>query len=1202
MFKANQNYPKRTFPLLAKLVVLVIAAVFVALVQPSYAQEAGTATINGSVTDAAGAVVSGATVTVTDNDTGTKRELVTNGSGVYSAPYLETGHYSVTVSHPGFKTTTQSGIILTADQVAGVNITIAVGQVAETVTVSTGQQMIDTESTSLSEVVDSTSVEELPLNGRDPGDLTYIVPGAVNSNTRTSLFLTAGSNGLPGEIGASIDASKNGGVYYQLDGIYNMDSYLAVSNPFPNADSTQEFNVLTNNFSPQYGGGSTAVVSVVTKSGTNTWHGDTFLFARNQYFNAKDYFSKAKDGYSREQYGMSAGGPIVKDRHFIFGNFQITKASLAEAGAQNYSPTSAMVNGGDFTGVISSSLPQLYYPAVWATQYGPGAGTNANAFLAALGCSATNPDPGNNGSGPCAMGGTTGGNPVGKPISGNNVSADPKFLLAGVPWSHVVDPVAKNLMAHLPFGTTTGNGLVYVAGAPQLQNGKEATVRYDWTPGSNNKNHIMGRVFIDSYNQPASMDDANWLATGEGSIAKNQNYGGTWTFTPTPTLVNIFKLGYDQTNASSVTGIDKGWKDLGSQMVTPDDQITVLQAWGSSGPYWVEQNVHVFRHNFDLGDDVSLSKGKNLIVAGVSLLTQYYNEYASWGADPPIGFGGAITGDAFSDILFGDMSSFSQYAPQSYNFTGNSWAAYGQDEIKLKPNLTVTLGVRWEPFTSPNSNPTKDVAEFIPGEQSTVFPNAPAGLVYPGDPGVAPGGVPQQNDRISPRVGIAWQPKFMPNTSIRLAAGRFTQPFYWFGYGKPAPFLPQYSFTNTSAGVTSLAIPIDNPWSVYGPTAGVSPFPTPQSFFSISPTKSTAFSLPQSLDNIFTPNYKNGWSQNWNLSIEHQFSGNGFTKDLLVSAAYVGYEGYDITTAVDLNPGIYTTDASACLAFNGNPPPCGVRSKYPNFSNITAYEPAGTESYNGVHLEAKKRFSHGVQFNSNFAWSKALNLTDESDANIGGVSDPLNPRHSRGISSFNAPFIWNTFGTWQLPSYRGHGNLAMGALGNWEVSGILTMSSGLPFSIGSPDNSFSDNGCRADRVPGVPLKVRQGSEYSGGPSGKGWLNEYFNTAAFQPCAQGTFGTSGRGLITGPSEKNLDMAVVKNFPFDNEQYRFQFRWEMFNATNTPYFNIPDSGVTDSTFGTIQNTNGLGNNGTGGNSSGQGVGDGGRVMQFALKFYY
>jgi hypothetical protein len=1183
-------------PLFTTLILQVIAIVFVAWVQPGYAQEAGYATINGTVTDSAGAVVSGASVTVLDNDTGTKRDLVTNGSGVYSAPYLQVGHYSVTVSHPGFKTTTQSGIILTADQVAGVNITLTVGEAQETVTVTAGQQMVETESTSLSEVVDSTSVVELPLNGRDPGDLTYLVPGAVNANTRTSLLLTAGSNGMPNEIGSSIDASNNGGVYFQLDGIYNMDSYLDVSNPFPNADATQEFNVMTSNFSPQYGGGSTGVVSVVTKSGTNNWHGDSFLFARNQYFNATDYFSKVKDGYTRAQYGASAGGPIKTDRHFIFGNIQITKASQALSGSPNYSPTTAMVSSGDFSGVINSNLPQLYYPAAWATQY-----ATTNPALAALGCSASNPDPGNNGSGPCAMGGTTGNNPVGRPITGNNVSADPNFLNAGVAWSKVLDPVANNLMTHLPTSSAAANGLIYVAGVPQKQDSKEGTVRYDWTPGT--KNHIMGRLFIDSYNQPAGQDDANWLATAEGSIAKNQNYGGTWTFTPTPTLVNIFKLGYDQTNANSVTGIDKGWKDLGSQLVTPDDQVTVLEAWGSSGPYWVEQNVHVYRHNFDLGDDVTLTKGKNLIVAGVSLLTQYYSEYASWGADPPIGFSGNITGDAFSDILFGDLASFEQLAPQSYNFTGNAWAAYGQDAIKLKPNLTVTLGVRWEPFTSPKSNPSQDVAEFIAGEQSTVFPNAPAGLVYEGDPGVSPGGVPQQYDRVSPRVGIAWQPKFMPNTSIRLAAGRFSQPFYWFGYGKPAPFLPQYSFSNTSTGVTSLAIPIDNPWSVYSPTGGVSPFPTPQSFFNISPSKDVAFSLPLTLDNIFTPKYKNGWSQNWNLSIEHQFSGNGFARDLLVEAAYVGYEGYDITTSTDLNYGTYTTSQAVCQQYNGASAvaPCAVRFKYPNFGSILAYEPIGTESYNGLHLEVKKRFSQGLQFNSNFAWSKAFNLTDESASNGGGIGDPADPRHSRGISSFNVPFIWNSFGTWQLPAFRGHGPLAAGAIGNWEMSGILTMSSGLPFGVGSTDNSGSDNGCRADRVPGVPLRVHQGSRFSGGPSGKGWLNEYFNTAAFTTCAPGTFGTSARNLMAGPADNNLDVAIVKNFPFYKNQYHFQFRWEMFNATNTPYFNIPNSTAESSGEGQITSTNSLGNNGSsGGNSSGQGAGDGGRVMQFALKF--
>jgi len=351
-----------------------------------------------------------------------------------------------------------------------------------------------------------------------------------------------------------------------------------------------------------------------------------------------------------------------------------------------------------------------------------------------------------------------------------------------------------------------------------------------------------------------------------------------------------------------------------------------------------------------------------------------------------------------------------------------------------------------------------------------------------------------------------------------------------------------------------------------------------------------------SLNNIFTPQYKNGWSQNWNLTIEHQFGGEGFARDLLVQVAYVGYEAYHITTPMDLNPGIYTTSASACMAYNGQPPPCGVRSKYPNFSSIIADESIGTASYNGLHLEVKKRFSHGVQFNSNFAWSKAINNVDESDSNIGGIMDPLDPRHDRARSSFDVPFVWNTFGTWQLPAFRGHGPLAAGALGHWEVSGILTMSSGLPFSIGSPDNSFSDNGCLADRVPGVPLNVHQGSEAQ-------WLHQYFNPAAFTTCAPGTFGDSGRNSLRGPAEKNLDLAIIKNFPFYKDQYRLQFRWEMFNATNTPYFNIPNATAGSSGFGQITSTNGLGNNGSsGGNSSGQGLGDGGRVMQFALKFYW
>src|SRR5208283_4172550 len=231
-----------------------------------------------------------------------KRDAVTGSDGGYTAPFLPVGHYSVTAWHPGFKTTTQPGITLTADQKATVNIALAVGDVKESIEVSIGQTMLETQSAALGQAINSTAVEELPLNGRDPDALTYLVPGGTNGTARTSAITIAGNgSGMPNEIGASIDASRMGGIYYQLDGVYNMDNYLASANPFPNADATQEFRVLTSNFSAEYGGGSTAVVSVVTKSGTNSWHGDAFEFARNDYFNAENWFSHLTDGLSRNQ-------------------------------------------------------------------------------------------------------------------------------------------------------------------------------------------------------------------------------------------------------------------------------------------------------------------------------------------------------------------------------------------------------------------------------------------------------------------------------------------------------------------------------------------------------------------------------------------------------------------------------------------------------------------------------------------------------------------------------------------------------------------------------------------------------------------------------------------------------------------------------------------------------------------------------------
>jgi len=1137
MSKLNRNRLRLMLTYRGTFLLMLAAVVLLSTcVQPSYAQISGYATLNGTVTDSTGAVIAGASVTIMNTDTGVKRETVTLSGGDYAATDLPAGHYSVTVSHPGFKTTTQSNITLTTGQVAGVNVTLAIGQANETVQVSSAPEMIETTSAALSDVVNNVEIEELPVDTRNPATFANFAPGSVNGAERTAaMSIAGGGGGMPGEAGTSIDASRVGGVYYELDGVYNMDNYLSSGNPFPNTDATQEFRIISNNFSAEYGGGSTAVVSVVTKSGTNEWHGDAFEFARNQFFNAPDWFSKVKDGYSRNIFGGSEGGPLQRGKQFIFGNVQITKSNQTNSGSASYFPTQAMINNGDFSGAV----PPPYGSGCPNASTSPGGGTQLHDW-------------------------------DGTPFPCNVI---PNWS------SSKVDKVAQAVETHIP-QTTNPSGLVYAPGSPTVATTKEFTIKYDWNPSS--KDHVMGRVFFDNYFQPPIQNDANWTACSNSWPARNQNYAANWTHTFSPTLINSFTFGYDRVNSSTLSCIDQSWQQLGATFTTPDPNATILVSWGSTGFGWSDQNVTLHRHDFDIGDQVSWSKGKNLVVAGINVMTEYSLEQASWLADPLVNFNGAVTGAFFSDFLLGDVGNFEQGGGEYNLYNSPELAAFGEDTIKLKPNLTLDIGVRWEPWKALAPTPAGREADWWPGHQSTVFPNAPAGLVYPGDAGVPCCGYSDELGRVSPRIGLTWQPKFMPNTSIRAAGGRFSMPYYTTFYnhigGTVAPFSPTYDLTVQS--IPGVRIPVEDPWSVFAGTNFKTPFPTPASFAyktGAMPPKDTPFALPLSIGAIFSQDFKLGWSQNWNLSIQHEFGGN-----LLLTAAYVGSEAYHISQGADVNPGIYTTTSAGC----GGHPPCGPRTKYPNFQNVDVYEPWGTASYEGLQLSAQKRMSHGLQFSTNWAWSKSLDLLSQSDLSSGPLlRDAYNPRIDRGISQLNVPYVWNTTAVWDLPAVRGHGPLAAGALGNWEVSGLFTMQAGAPFSVvggaNGNDNSFDQDGNDlADRVPGQSLKVHQGSESH-------WIHQYFNTAAFVPNALGTRGNSPRDVMRGPAYDNLDLAFLKNFPFYHEQYRAQFRWEMYNATNTPWFGSPDGNPTDSTYGQITGPQQAFHQ---------------RVMQFALKFYW
>lgn len=1095
------------------LILLTCGVIFVTQTQPIFAQ-GGAATLNGTITDPSGATVPGATVTIKNLSTGEPRTVTASTDGGFVAPFLPVGEYSVTVSHPGFKSKTQTGITLTTDQVATVNISLEVGAVTQSVEVTGSAQVLQTTTAAIGSTVNSSEVVELPLNGRDPASLAFLATGAYSGVMTSAMELSNKANGLPTETNAVVNGSRLGGVFYMLDGIQHMDIYLQTAQPFPNADATQEFQVITNNFDAQYGFAPGGVVSISTKTGTNQWHGNLFEFVRNNDLDSADFFSHETSGLKRNQFGGSLGGPIKKDKAFIFGNLQFTQERTVAASNQYTVPTQAMLEG-DFSAVPVT----LTNPTNSGVVIGPNPSTGAPNYI----------------------------NP-------SNFS-----------------PVMLNFEKLLPVATNP-TGLIYVPGPELKDYYREFTIRHDLN--LNDKNRIMVRAFYQRYVQPDALTNNDWLQAATGNIDRDQSYGGSWTFTPTPSLVNNFVFGFTIGSAvqtSPWTG--KTWQSLGATDIpSPDNNLAWVNASGFGPNFYTGIANH---KNYTINDTISWTKGKHLIVAGVNVLTNFNIEEAAWLADPLVTFNGAVTGSWYSDFLLGYMQSYEQGGGEYNKYAGKLWAGFGQDTIRLKPNLTLNLGVRWEPEIAPHPIPEERMAMWDPGHQSTEYPNAPENLVFRGDAGIPTGGWNSEFNSIVPRLGFAWQPHALHNTSIRSAFGMFTMPYdysYYNHIGSNAPWSPTYYLTTATAAPYPLSI--DNPFQHFPGTGNIAPFP-PFGLTDYVPPTTAAFLTPVGVAAAFDPaNFVLPRELSWNFTVEHQFATNW-----LVSVGYVGTESYHLATPIDQNPGIYA-DA-------------GDRTRYPNYGLVLIYEPEGTASYNGLQFSVKKQFSHGVQFTSNYAYSKELD--EASGSSIGGPeansSNPFDFHLDRGISALNFTNLWSNMGVWQLPKLAQYNPFTRAILGAWELSGTMTWDSGVPFSInGGSGNDNSEDQESQDRadLTGQPFNVRQGSKAQ-------YLHEYFNTAAFQENAAGTFGDSARNLFKGPRHFDTELAMVKNFPF-KERYSAQFRWEMFNAFNNAYFSTPDNSVGDTTFGQI--TSSVTPNCPGCPASVPNA----RVMQIALKLFF
>ncbi len=1039
------------------------------------------ATLSGTVKDASGAVIPQVKINLTDTDTGLTQNITSSDSGNFVLTPLPPGHYTITAERDGFRRQVQSGILLTVAQEATLNLTLEIGSTSETVSVDAMPEIINATSPDLSTIVDARAIEELPLNGRDPSSLVLLAPGMTNG-LRLGSVLQA-TNSFPGETGASSGGGRSGSAYFLLDGVPNMDTYNLLAAPFPNADATQEFRVTTNNFDARYGFAPGAVVSIQTKSGTNKFHGGLFEFIRNNDLNAGNWFNKSIDTLKRNQFGAFLGGPIRSDKLFFFANYQGTRSVSSSAGSSTFTPTAAMLNG-DFTALLAGSTPQVLknYP--------------------------TNKIP-------------------------------------------VTDfsPGALALVKNVPLGQTPTTGQVFYSSPVTRSTLNEGTGRLDYT--INDRQRVSVRSFIDRFSQPQGAIPGNIVTGVLGDDGRYWNAAVNHIWTLSPKMVNSFSgawIRMDFVSGAQQLGAN-GQPTCLSQYVKISDPangcflVGLSISNGFSTPFY-ENNTEK-RATVAITDAITRNTGNHLLSFGVDAYHQYAREYSLYPANANVSFNGYYTGYGLADFLLGKVSTLLQGAGETQQLAGWQLGVYAQDQYKVRPNFTLTAGLRWEPNLAPNVKDGRGTA-FVPGQKSTRFPNAPVGLVFPGDTGVTDSLMPASYLYFNPRVGFAWQPAGLQHTSVRAAFGLFTTPISYINYNHTADAAP-FSPTFTLAGSAANPISFDNPWASF--TGGVNPFPP--FTFGTQPTAAATFLTPLTVGTSFSRNFRLAVTQSWNFSVEQQF-----TRDIAIHLAYVGSESYHQLTPVERNPGICGPVVSGACSNKG------ARTTYPLFASITEYNTAGTANYQSLQAGVEKRLRYGLQLQSNFTWSKTFDVATLGTNSLSSVPNPFDIRYNRGLSDQNVPYTLVTHFVYTTSKLERHNQLIRQTLGGWQLSGIWQAASGKPFSIaGGNGNNNSGSQVGRDRadVTGRPYMVHQGTRAN-------WLQHYYSTAAFKTNAVGTFGNSQRNLFNANWINSWDMGAAKNWTV-HEGYVLQFRWEAFNAFNHPTFSSPNTNPTSSTGGQI-----------------------------------
>ena len=912
--------------------------------------------IVGRTADPTGAVLAGVKITLSNEATGASRSTETNANGDYNFVEVVPGSYRVEYELTGFKKNVQTGVLVDVNQVVTLNSTLQVGATQEVVEVTSEAPQVDTTSTQLGAVINNRSVNELPLNTRDTYQFLQLQPGvqAQLGNGNGSLFYGSQDTGS-----VSVNGGRTRANNFSVNGGDANDQFVNLPTVQPSPDSVEEFRVITNTFDAEYGRNSGSVVNVITKSGTNNFHGDLFEYFRNTVLDAQGYFNTTRPQWNQNQFGGTIGGPIKKDSSFFFVSYEGRRIRQGIPGPVLNVPTTAQ-RGGDFSGVggfaNGGGISDAFVASVLNSRSSGGT-TCPNAIT--------------------ALGGTT-------PAAG---AAWSSIFPTGVIPTACQDPVAANLMQQFVPGANVGTGLNQSVPV-STDNGDQFSVRFDQKITSH-QNFSAYYYFNDirqlqPYNE---FEAAGATVPGFGNFNDNrfQQYNLSHTWTITNALVNEARFTYmrqgqlgflkPQLNnavTASCTGAAAAFCFTGTSDAAPinalltsfgipagkggitpglPDNLTGVPYMNISGGAAFGNNFEGFLpqvgNSFQWSDNLTWVKGNHTFKFGVDIrrarFDQYYyfdinGEFTFDNSGPNAIFPG--DGDNYAEFLLGLTDTYTQGSGQREDIRATAVYPFAQDSWKIKPNLTLNYGLRWE-LNTPLTDISGHVETYRPGQNSTVHPCAlsplsqayfgvstsdcnavgvnPTGLVVPGDKGVPPAMTSTYYNAFAPRIGVAYSPnssgglkeKIFGNngaTSIRAGFGLFYNPI-------EELVLAQFGAEPPFGGSSSLFDTFLNTPFVY--QAGGTPAPNPfNGIISPAPGQPVDYSLfrPLLLYGEFQPHLRTQYTSQYNLTIQRQL-----TRDMMLQLGYVGSEGHRLLASHDINPSIPQTCSDMITLYNLNP-------------------------------------------------------------------------------------------------------------------------------------------------------------------------------------------------------------------------------------------------------------------------------------------